>query len=201
MTNTGLAEAKFVGLWRFQIIYSFINIFWIWLCAFLEIFSTLAQNQLERYFGVKERNKNRSQYLAPSPWNPCHLMCCVAMKTGMSLCPFFTICSWKYWCWRCFGLLPIVRGTTQTLHLAVCTAPVVMLRPHVHKTRAPLLNRYPLVICALALLWWQPIYTCRCYKMRLIIQSIHGQDHIVLHSVMVQLQSFSLSQLSCQRVI
>lgn len=36
--NKGLAEAKFVGLWSFQIIYSFINIFWIWLCAFWRYF-------------------------------------------------------------------------------------------------------------------------------------------------------------------
>lgn len=33
VTTRGLAEAKFVALWRFQIIYSFINIFWNWLCA------------------------------------------------------------------------------------------------------------------------------------------------------------------------
>lgn len=54
LTNRGLAEAKFVGPRRIQIIYSFINIFGdLALCFFWRYFLPLAPNQLESYFGVK----------------------------------------------------------------------------------------------------------------------------------------------------
>lgn len=52
-TFWGPAEAKFVALLRFQIIYFIVNIFWSWLCAFLDIFSPLALIQLESYTGLE----------------------------------------------------------------------------------------------------------------------------------------------------
>lgn len=36
--STGLAEARFVAMCRFQIIYPFINISWNWLCGFWRYF-------------------------------------------------------------------------------------------------------------------------------------------------------------------
>lgn len=128
-----VAKAKFVALWIFQIIYSFINIFWD-LC-FLDLFSTLAQNQLEKFFWVGGKKKKK----VLSAWR--RLLEILAI-----LC---VVLPWRRVC-LCVCFSPSVPGNIgvgdaldcdqlwntwqnwQTMYLTMCTAPVVMLRPHLH---------------------------------------------------------------------